>query len=255
MTEGQGPRQWYARWRNREDVRKPRMTFARGQDQANEVRVNEYSTSNVSGVPSTANSRIPLVGHASRGETTTAVTAAAQSYLQASSIKVSPLSTPGELEGSTPGSGSPIHPLPTPSSRDDQESVKDVIYGDPEGRYTRKKAGKLRDPISTITSSLLGFGKISRQGKQNEPLNGSSSGSSSATLTGSTGIKPVSSKGSHSGDSSLDQELGHKAGTGNEGVLRRVYDTWALTSIATANIGPIAGEGPCWLGTGCHAQT
>jgi len=207
--------------------------------------MNEYSTSNASGVPSTANSQVPLVGHATSGgaSSATAVTDASLSYLQASSSNVSPMSTPGELEGSTPGTASPIQPLPTPSLQDDQQSIKDVVYAEPERQYTKQKAGRLRDPISTITSSLLGLGKSSKHSRQNEPIDGSSSGSSSATLTGSTAVKPVSTKGSQSGDSSLDQELGHNGGTGNEGVLRRVYDTWALTSIATCNIGPIAGEG------------
>lgn len=118
------------------------------------------------------------------------------------------------------------------------------------------------DPVSTITSSI-GAGlpgkkrrKAKKEGRQQQQQLGGRTAAAATTTTAATTdvsndslsssngmvtVKAVSSKHSAQ-DSTIDQELGYNDGRGSEGVLRRVYDTWALTSLATANIGPIAGK-------------
>lgn len=111
-----------------------------------------------------------------------------------------------------------------------------------------KKVRILREPISTITSTLPP-GSINNKntnksagGSALKASSSSSSGDTTAVASGSgSGELVVVKQQQHIDQHSLDQELGYNDGKGSEGVLRRVYDSWSLTSIAVANIGPVAG--------------
>lgn len=103
-----------------------------------------------------------------------------------------------------------------------------------------KKRRFFRDPISTITSTMVpGRPKRSASGMNEDDV---ASAASSAAPNAMISVQEVVSKQSENLNSSKVEQLGYGDGKGTEGVLRRVYDTWALTSLGLANIGPIAGE-------------
>lgn len=100
-------------------------------------------------------------------------------------------------------------------------------------KHKRRRRLLFRQPIATVTSSLA----------RSKPPQTNDSPPSVYT-PGSGGETPKDNLFKASSGAS-DHELGYNDGKGTEGILRRVYDTWSLTSLGVANIGPISGEF-CW---------
>lgn len=102
-----------------------------------------------------------------------------------------------------------------------------------------KKRRIFKTPISTVTSSILANRPRRKRTDTDDALTTTTSQAAESIdgkLVGAEILTPPSSS------SDIDRQLGHNDGKGNEGVLRRVYDTWALTSLGVANIGPVAGQ-------------
>lgn len=97
------------------------------------------------------------------------------------------------------------------------------------GKRKRRRRLLFRQPIATVTSTLA-RAKTSRT-NDSPP---------SVYTPGSGGESPKDALFKAPSDAT-DHELGYNDGKGTEGILRRVYDTWSLTSLGVANIGPISG--------------
>ena len=210
------------------------------------------------GYPSLANSQTPLVPQHAITRPSLARTASssishvsrpftnASSTVSVSGRSTSATTTPSDFE-----SGS----IFKPSSSSLNESISNIETSKRQiaqsnhartvSAIQKERRKWLKDPISTVTSSIIA--RTRPRKKREKDLDDGPAGLSSTssgfeinerTLT----VKTVTAKHSDSPISTIDQELGYGDGKGNEGVLRRVYDTWALTAIATANIGPIAGQ-------------
>ena len=97
------------------------------------------------------------------------------------------------------------------------------------GKGKRRRRLLFRQPIATVTSTLA-RGKTLRTNDSPPSL----------YTPGSGGETPKDALFKAPSDAT-DHELGYNDGKGTEGILRRVYDTWSLTSLGVANIGPISG--------------
>lgn len=97
------------------------------------------------------------------------------------------------------------------------------------GKGKRRRRLLFRQPIATVTSTLA---------RAKTPRTNDSP--PSVYTPGSGGETPKDALFKAPSDAT-DHELGYNDGKGTEGILRRVYDTWSLTSLGVANIGPISG--------------
>ena len=199
------------------------------------------------GYPSEADSVTPLVLARSRSQCSAAVAGSSnrpEPFRLAAEIPATlsstSLATPSDLETADSTMGSPSFQEDIKAS---EHQATHVTQPTPVRGTNKRRRKMLRDPISTITSSIMVGTRTRKKKKKKQDLVQAASiaDSSALAVKDMADTKKASSNHSDWEESTIDQEVGYGDGKGNEGVLRRVYDTWALTSIATANIGPIAG--------------
>ena len=143
-----------------------------------------------------------------------------------------------------PGGYAGQSPPGSPAGMDDKPvaTTRTGKYGSRKLANTKKR-WQFRAPISTVTSSILAS-RPKRKRMDTDDAFTANSQASDSVLSKDAVAQVISAQNS---GSDLDRELGHNDGKGNEGVLRRVYDTWALTSLGVANIGPVAGQSSCMM--------
>lgn len=207
------------------------------QDGASIRRQEQAQTTNASMVPSSH------VGDISLADSETPLVRLDR---MASSTSVSTSNKPGFETPVTEASSIRLE-MYTPSTEQDNGSVKAVQDANAPGlaapislldaKQSKPKGKRLklfsRQPIATFTSSMA---TRPRRKRTDTDAASSQPAESSSVVS----VKDVVGKASQSSTTAVDQELGWHVGA--EGVLCRVYDTWALTSLGVANIGPVAGR-------------
>ena len=133
----------------------------------------------------------------------------------------------------------------SPHSSDDKPVAMAMAGGASNKKASKKRRIFRKNPISTVTSSILATRpRRKRADTDDSPFGAAGSQISDSVVIDGSGSKSVVAEvvSAHNSGSELDRELGHNDGKGTEGILQRVYDTWALTSLGVANIGPVAGQ-------------
>lgn len=180
------------------------------------------------------------VGDASIADSTTPLVKMASSELSLASSSApsnkAHLQVPAVVYHSPASQGVARGPA-SPAGFDDKPIVATGFRNIADAPRSNKRR-LFKAPISTVTSSVLASRPRRKRTDTDDAFTANSQ--TTGSVSSKTAVTEPGSPGS--AGTEVDRQLGHNDGKGNEGVLRRVYDTWALTSLGVANIGPVAGQ-------------